>query len=176
MSLKKSDKISILRGGISDEKDISILSANQVFQTLNKKYKTSVINVDSNCNKLIKELKNNRPDKVFNCLHGFFGEDGQIQSILNYLSIPYTHSGVLTSSLAMNKIISKKFYESLGIMCPKNFKINGKINFPIIAKPVCGGSSNGLLKIENKKFKFSTRIICLSLPMSKKTNPLPFYF
>ena len=69
MSLKKSDKISILRGGISDEKDISILSANQVFQTLNKKYKTSVINVDSNCNKLIKELKNNRLDKVFNCLH-----------------------------------------------------------------------------------------------------------
>ena len=110
MSLKKSDKISILRGGISDEKDISILSANQVFETLNKKYKTSVINVDSNCNKLIKELINNRPDKVFNCLHGFFGEDGQIQSILNYLSIPYTHSGVLTSSLAMNKIISKKFY------------------------------------------------------------------
>ena len=149
MNLKKSDKISILRGGISNEKDISILTANQVFDTLKNKYKTSVIEVGPNCNKLITDLTKNKPDKVFNCLHGFFGEDGQIQSILNYLSIPYTHSGVLASSLAMNKLISKNFYESLGIKCPKVYKLNEKITFPVIAKPVCGGSSNGLLKIEN---------------------------
>lgn len=150
VNLKKSDKVLILRGGISDEKDISILTANQVFETLKKKYNTTIIDVESDCKKFITEIINYKPDKVFNCLHGFFGEDGQIQSILNYLSIPYTHSGVLPSSLAMNKLISKKFYESLGIKCPKNLKLNENIKFPLIAKPVCGGSSNGILKIENK--------------------------
>ena len=81
MNLKKSDKISILRGGISDEKKISMLTADQVFDALSQKYKTSIINVDNNYEELINNLKKYKPDKVFNCLHGFFGEDGQIQSI-----------------------------------------------------------------------------------------------
>ena len=109
MNLKKSDRISILRGGISDEYEISKLTADQVFDTLRKKYKTSIINVDNDYQNLINNLKKQKPNKVFNCLHGSFGEDGQIQSILNYLKIPYTHSGVLASALAMNKVISKKY-------------------------------------------------------------------
>ncbi len=152
MSLKKSERISILRGGVSDEKEISILTANQVFKTLEKKYDTTIIEVGEDCNKFITDLKNSNPNKVFNCLHGFFGEDGQIQSFLNYLGIPYTHSGVLASSLAMNKILSKSFYESLGIKCPKTIEKKGALNnnsFPLIAKPICGGSSNGLVKIKN---------------------------
>ena len=110
VNLKKSEKISVLRGGISDEKEISILTANQVYKTLQKKYDTTLINVDHDCNKLINDLIRSKPDKVFNCLHGIFGEDGQLQSILNYLKIPYTHSGVLASSIAMNKVLSKYFY------------------------------------------------------------------
>ena len=105
VNLKKSDKISILRGGISDEKKISILTANQVYDVLKNKYKNTLIDVELNCEKLLQDLINSKPDKIFNCLHGYFGEDGQVQSILNYLKIPYTHSGVLASSIAMNKIV-----------------------------------------------------------------------
>ena len=154
MNLRKSEKISVLRGGISDEKEISILTANQVYKTLQKKYNTTLIDVDHDCNKLINDLIKSKPDKVFNCLHGIFGEDGQLQSILNYLKIPYTHSGVLASSIAMNKVISKYFYKSLGIKFPQNYDINSKFtnsSYPLIVKPICGGSSKNLLKIENEK-------------------------
>ena len=154
MNLKKSEKISVLKGGISDEKEISILTANQVYKTLQKKYDTTLIDVDNDCNKLINNLIRSKPDKVFNCLHGIFGEDGQLQSILNYLKIPYTHSGVLASSIAMNKVVSKYFYKSLGIRFPKDYDINNKFtntSYPFIIKPICGGSSKNLLKIENQK-------------------------
>ncbi len=154
MNLKKSEKISILRGGISDEKEISTLTANQVHKTLQKKYDTTLINVDHDCNKLINDLIRSKPDKVFNCLHGIFGEDGQLQSILNYLKIPYTHSGVLASSIAMNKVVSKYIYKSLGIRFPQNYDINSKFtnsSYPFIVKPICGGSSKNLFKIENEK-------------------------
>jgi len=154
VNLKKSEKISVLRGGISEEKDISILSANQVYKTLQKKYDTTLIDVNHDCNKLVNDLIRSKPDKVFNCLHGIFGEDGQLQSILNYLKIPYTHSGVLASSIAMNKVVSKYFYKSLGIRFPKDYDINNKFSnssYPFIIKPICGGSSKNLLKIENQK-------------------------
>ena len=154
MNLKKYEKISVLRGGISEEKEISVLTANQVYKTLQKKYDTTLIDVDNDCNKLINDLIKSKPDKVFNCLHGVFGEDGQLQSILNYLKIPYTHSGVLASSIAMNKVISKYFYKALGIKFPQHFDINSKFtksSYPFIIKPICGGSSKNLLKIENQK-------------------------
>ena len=154
VNLKKSEKISVLRGGISEEKEISVLTANQVYKTLQKKYDTTLIDVDNDCNKLINDLIKSKPDKVFNCLHGIFGEDGQLQSILNYLKIPYTHSGVLASSIAMNKVVSKYFYKALGIRFPQNYDINSKFtnsSYPFIVKPICGGSSKNLLKIENEK-------------------------
>ena len=154
VNLKKSEKILVLRGGISEEKEISILTANQVYKTLQKKYDTTLINVDHDCNKLINDLIRSKPDKVFNCLHGIFGEDGQLQSILNYLKIPYTHSGVLASSIAMNKVVSKYFYKSLGIKFPQTYDINSKFtnsSYPFIVKPICGGSSKNLFKIENEK-------------------------
>ena len=154
VNLKKSEKISVLRGGISEEKEISVLTANQVYKTLQKKYDTTLIDVDHDCNKLINDLIRSKPDKVFNCLHGIFGEDGQLQSILNYLKIPYTHSGVLASSIAMNKVVSKYFYKSLGIRFPQNYDINSKFtnsSYPFIVKPICGGSSKNLFKIENEK-------------------------
>ena len=154
VNLKKSERISVLKGGISEEKSISVLTANEVYKTLKKKYDTTLINVGSDCEKLINDLIQSKPDKVFNCLHGVFGEDGQIQSILNYLKIPYTHSGVLASSIAMNKVVSKYFYKSLGIKFPKHFDLSSKFiksSHPFIIKPICGGSSKNLLKIENQK-------------------------
>ena len=154
VNLKKFEKISVLRGGVSEEKEISILTANQVYETLQKKYETTLIDVGNDCNNLINNLITSKPDKVFNCLHGVLGEDGQIQSILNYLKIPYTHSGVLASSIAMNKVLSKYFYKAIGIRFPDNYDINGKFvksSYPFIIKPICGGSSKNLFKIENHK-------------------------
>ena len=153
VSLKKYKKIVILSGGISDEREISNLTSKEVFKELKKDYDVTLINVTDNCQKLIESLLKNKPDIVFNCLHGFFGEDGQIQSILNYLKIRYTHSGVLTSSILMNKEVSKKIFNSLGVNTPVSVNLDQikkkKTNFPLIIKPVSGGSSNGLVKVNN---------------------------
>ena len=153
VNLKKFKKVAILHGGISDEKKISDLTAKEVFKTLKKDYEVLKINVTGNCEKLVKSLLKFNPDVVFNCLHGFFGEDGQIQSILNYLKIQYTHSGVMTSSILMNKEMSKKIFISLGVQTPPTITLDKikkkKLTFPIIVKPINGGSSNGLLKIDS---------------------------
>ena len=154
-SLKKFKKVLILSGGISEEKDISQSSANHVYETIRNEITTKILNVSDNANELLIKIQKFQPDVIFNCLHGYFGEDGQIQSILNYLKIPYTHSGVLTSAILMNKIISKKLFKSLSIRSPEflnehNIK-NHKLKFPLIIKPINGGSSYGLIKINNKK-------------------------
>ena len=155
VNLKKSKKILILSGGISQEKDISILSANHVYETIKNKLTTKILDVSDNAQELLTKIQKYRPDVIFNCLHGNFGEDGQIQSILNYLKIPYTHSGVLTSAILMNKIISKKLFKSLGISTPQSVNENNiksqKIKFPLIIKPINGGSSYGLIKINNRE-------------------------
>jgi D-alanine-D-alanine ligase len=155
VSLKKFKKILILSGGISEERDISQSSANHVYETIKNEARTKILNVSDNADQLLINIQKFNPDVIFNCLHGYFGEDGQIQSILNYLKIPYTHSGVLTSAILMNKVISKKLFQSLGIRSPEFFNEyninNKKLKFPLIIKPVNGGSSYGLIKVNNKK-------------------------
>ena len=101
-----------------------------------------------------KTIKNFKPNVIFNALHGQFGEDGYIQSILERFKIPYTHSGVIASSLAMDKEISKKIFIKNKIKTPKFFiysydttaselikKIKKKFKFPIVVKPLNEGSS-----------------------------------
>ncbi len=155
VSLKKFRKILILSGGISEERDISQLSANHVYETIKNEVTAKILDVSDSPFDLLKEIQKSKPDVIFNCLHGYFGEDGQIQSILNYLKIPYTHSGVLTSAVLMNKIISKKFFKSIGVRSPDSFnEFNFKkqtIKFPLIIKPINGGSSYGLVKVDNKE-------------------------
>ena len=155
VSLKKFKRILILSGGISEEREISQSSANHVYETIKNETTTKIIDVSKNADELLIKIQEFKPDLIFNCLHGFFGEDGQIQSILNYLKIPYTHSGVLTSAILMNKVISKKLFVSLGIRSPESFTEysikNQKLKFPLIIKPINGGSSYGLIKINNKK-------------------------
>ena len=87
VSLKKFKKILILSGGISEERDISQSSANHVYETIKNEAKTKIIDVSNNANELLTKIQKFSPDVIFNCLHGYFGEDGQIQSILNYLKI-----------------------------------------------------------------------------------------
>ena len=95
----------VLLGGISGERKISFLTGKACSYALKKKgYK--VLNLDAK-NDFVSKLKKLKPSKVFNALHGKYGEDGYVQSILEYLKIPYTHSGVASSSLAMDKELSR---------------------------------------------------------------------
>ena len=101
-------KILILSGGISKERLISLDTGKQVAKELKKNgYKIQISEPDRSLSLNIKKFK---PDIIFNALHGQFGEDGYIQSILEKFKIPYTHSGVVASSIAMDKIISKEIF------------------------------------------------------------------
>ena len=162
--MNKKKKILILGGGISKEREISIETARSVYKELrNNKYKnTQILEPDKN---FIKNLKKIKPNVVFNALHGTFGEDGFVQSILENLKIKYTHSGVISSSIAMNKLLSKKIFINNKIRTPKylvfNFESNKKkifarikkyLGFPVVIKPINEGSSVGVYICKKKNF------------------------
>ena len=159
-------RILILGGGISKERLISLDTAKSVADELKKKkYKVIISEPDSD---LLKNIKKFRPHIVFNALHGQFGEDGYIQSVLEILKVKYTHSGVLASSIAMDKEISKKIYLKNNILTPnfikfkftnnfinsKNFLINieKKLKFPLVIKPINEGSSVNVFICSKKNF------------------------
>ena len=145
-------KILILAGGISKERSISLDTGFQVAKELKKNgYNVKISEPDNNLTKNINKFK---PNVIFNALHGQFGEDGYIQTILEGFKIPYTHSGVIASSLAMDKEISKKIFIKNKINTPKyirysydknNFDlikiIEKKLKFPVVVKPINEGSS-----------------------------------
>ena len=157
-------KVLILGGGYSKERTISLITAKSVFNALKKKgYKTLICEPDG---KLVKKIKSFKPSVVFNALHGRFGEDGYIQAILEASKIKYTHSGVIASHIAMNKLISKKIFLKNKIKTPKflkykfdkNKKIKKKIvsivkkrlKFPAVIKPINEGSSVNVYICEEK--------------------------
>ena len=112
-------KILIISGGISKERAISLDTGKQVAKELKKNgYKVKISEPDY---KLIDKIKSFKPKIIFNALHGQFGEDGYIQTILESTKIPYTHSGVISSAIAMDKEISKKIFIKNKILTPKYF-------------------------------------------------------
>ena len=145
-------KILIISGGISKERLISLDTGQQVANELKKNgYRVKITEPDNNLEKNIKFFK---PNVIFNALHGQFGEDGYIQTILERFKIPYTHSGVIASCIAMDKEISKKIFFKNNINTPKFFthsydiknedlikKIKKKLRFPVVVKPLNEGSS-----------------------------------
>ena len=145
-------KILIISGGISKEREISLQTGNQVAKELkNNKYTVKICEPNHNLFKVIKKFK---PNIIFNALHGQYGEDGYIQSILENIGIPYTHSGVIASATAMDKEISKKIFIKHKILTPKYIKysfddhftklipkIKKKFGFPVVIKPINEGSS-----------------------------------
>ena len=98
-------KVVILAGGYSKEREISLQTGKEVFKSIKKKYRATIIDPKGD---LVQKLKKIKPHVVFNALHGRFGEDGYIQSILEKERIKYTHSGVRSSSIAIDKDLSKK--------------------------------------------------------------------
>jgi len=145
-------------GGKSRERPVSIQSGKACFEALNKLgYEVCKYDPLKNISNNIKKFK---PDKIFNCLHGKYGEDGQIQKILEKLKIPYTHSGVKASKIAMDKIRSKKIFIKKKINTP-NFKIVKKVSD--IDKEI--GKSKFILKPANEGSSFGVKIF------KRKTSP-----
>ena len=145
-------KILIISGGISKERSISLKTGLQVANELKKNnFNVKICEPNQDLSKIIKKYK---PNIIFNALHGQFGEDGYIQTIIETFNIPYTHSGVLASARAMDKIISKKIFIKKKILTPKFIEysfdksrdqiikiVRDKLKFPVVIKPINEGSS-----------------------------------
>tara|TARA_B100000029_G_scaffold286721_1_gene280464 strand:- start:19 stop:939 length:921 start_codon:yes stop_codon:yes gene_type:complete len=158
----------VLMGGISDERTISLITGKACSLALQKKgYKVFKVDAKDNFSKKIKILK---PNFVFNALHGKFGEDGFVQQILENLKMPYTHSGVISSKIAMDKVLSKFIFKKSKILTPKYFVLNqgsklniknemkkNKLKFPLVFKPTNEGSSIGVFIC--KKYEELAQII-----------------
>ncbi len=145
-------KILIISGGISKERIISLDTGKQVAKELLKN--NYIVKITEPNFKLLESVKSFKPNIIFNALHGQFGEDGYIQSILETTGIPYTHSGVISSALAMDKELSKKIFIKNNILTPKYILysfdktkknllkvIENKLKFPVVVKPLNEGSS-----------------------------------
>ncbi len=170
MNKKKFKNVLVVLGGTSGERAVSLESGRACIKALKKKgYNVSFFDPKLKNFNLIDKSK---VDVIFNALHGRDGEDGVAQSYFEYLKIPYTHSGVISSFNAMNKIISKKFFLKNKIITPKFLSIdksffnksrieknlkNKKMTFPIVSKPINEGSSLGV-EISKNKDKLSKSI------------------
>ena len=145
-------KILIISGGISKERVISLDTGKQVAKELRKN--GYIVKISEPNFQIYNVIKSFKPNVIFNALHGQFGEDGYIQSILETTNIPYTHSGVISSALAMDKELSKKIFLKNNILTPKYIMyyfnrsktnliklINKKLKFPVVIKPINEGSS-----------------------------------
>ena len=145
--------VAVLMGGFSSERPVSLASGTACADALEAEgYRVTRIDVERNIAQVLADL---RPDVVFNALHGPFGEDGTIQGVLEYLQIPYTHSGVLASALAMDKEKSKKLAKVAGIPVAESRVMNRfditsahPMTPPYVVKPVAEGSSFGVVIVK----------------------------
>ena len=162
-------KILIISGGISKERTISLDTGKQVARELKKKYLIKTCEQDHNLKNNIKKFK---PHVIFNALHGQFGEDGYIQSILENFKIHYTHSGVISSAIAMDKEISKKIFIKNKILTPRYIKysydhndkelfsvVKKKLKFPVVVKPINEGSSVNVFICNVKNFLKKVKLL-----------------
>ncbi len=145
--------VAVLMGGLSSERPVSLSSGNACAEALEGEgYRVTKIDVGRDIGQVLAEL---RPDVAFNALHGPFGEDGTIQGVLEYLQIPYTHSGVLASALAMDKGQAKIVAANAGVPVAEarvmsRFDIGPEhpIKPPYVVKPVREGSSFGVVIVK----------------------------
>ena len=169
-------KIAVLYGGISEEREVSLRSGENIYKALTSfgELKNNCILIDvKNHYQLVEILKKEKVEYCYNILHGTFGEDGSIQGLLDCLNIKYTGENTLVSSVCMNKVYTKRIWQSSNIptadfiLLKDIDKEENKINFPLILKPISNGSSVGVSLIKNKK-EFEDKI--------KKIEKISDYF
>jgi len=143
--------VAVLMGGWSAEREVSLVSGAAVSRALkNAGFRVTSIDVQRDMGALLTRLYP-RPDAVFNALHGRYGEDGCVQGLLNILDIPYTHSGLLASALAMDKPVAKRLFAAAGIPVAEHKIVRGEdvmggdvMERPYVVKPLNEGSSVGV--------------------------------
>jgi len=149
MRVPSETNVAVLMGGWSAEREVSLRSGEACARALEAaNFKVRQIDVKRNIAEILQEL---RPDVAFNALHGKWGEDGSVQGILETLDIPYTHSGVLASAVAMHKEKSKAIFRSVGIPVAESILVEldkaaagHPMPLPYVIKPVAEGSSVGV--------------------------------
>src|SRR5690606_9991239 len=145
--------VAVLKGGVSNERSVSLSSGEQCAGALRRAgFQVTEVDVGFDIAERLRELK---PDVVFNALHGPFGEDGTIQGVLEFLRIPYTHSGVLASALAMDKHQAKIMFKAAGIPVTDHLIATradiGRAHImapPYVIKPIADGSSFGVMIVK----------------------------
>jgi D-alanine-D-alanine ligase len=157
--ITKTTIIGVLYGGLSNEREVSLRSGKNCFNALQRLGYKSAVLIDVGEN-LVEEMKANKIEVAFLCLHGRYGEDGTIQGLLELLKIPYTGSGILSSALAMNKPLTKRVMAAQGLPFPQSYvlerhEMNTLEHFlttlpapPLMVKPINEGSSVGVYKID----------------------------
>ncbi len=155
-------RIAVLMGGVSNEREISLLSGKNVLKALKKEGLDTVGMdvVDEEGSTLKQALEKGKIDIAFIALHGCYGEDGGVQSFLEKLSIPYTGSGVIASATCFNKYIVKQLFSAGGISTPPFYLVTGEnyrkeriqdLGFPVVVKPCSGGSAIGVSIVRDEE-------------------------
>ena len=147
-----SKKVLVLSGGFSAEREVSLVSGKGVAEALKKSGYDVVCYDLTDVKKLIAVLEAEKPDAVFNALHGNWGEDGEIQALLDMLQSPYTHSGMAASAIGMDKALTKMLAAQAGVKVATGDKMRAKtflqlakdLPMPYVVKPVSDGSSVGV--------------------------------
>lgn len=148
MSKWKGKNVAVVMGGISHEKEVSVRTGNGIVTALKERgYKVTPLVLADDA---ITQIQACKPDVVFIALHGRFGEDGTIQGALEMMHIPYTGSDVCASAVAMNKVLTKRLAETVGIKTPKHWVVSPTtkkptgLQYPVIVKPNREGSTVGM--------------------------------
>jgi D-alanine-D-alanine ligase len=174
-----SKTVAVLKGGWSPEREVSLTTGRACADALREAgYNVVELDVTRDLRALIEALRpagSGGPDVVFNALHGKWGEDGCVQGVLEILAIPYTHSGVLASALAMDKPMARKVFTDIGLRCPEGVVVErhtllsgDPMPRPYVVKPVDQGSSVGvhivgpgdnLSAVEAAEARFGERVL-----------------
>jgi len=159
--MNKYKKVMLIYGGISSEREISIISSKGINDSLiRNNYEVIRIDADED---LESQIKKHNPDVIFNALHGTWGEDGKVQKIIESTNVPYTNSGIKASELAMDKHKSSEIFTKINLNYPntilsnmKNIKDENFMDYPYVLKPRNEGSSVGvgIIKNEDDKRKY----------------------
>lgn len=171
----KETRIGVLYGGMSSERDVSLRSGKNCFEALQRLGYTNSVLIDVDKN-IAQNLVKEKVELAYIALHGKYGEDGSIQGLLELLQIPYTGCGVSASAISMNKDLTKRILSLENLPLIKSqvvkrdelFGLKLNLNFPLMIKPICEGSSIGMVKVETEEnlkesllyaFKFSSTIL-----------------
>ena len=149
-------RVTVLMGGLSAEREVSLASGANCAAALKEAgYTVETLDAGADLGSVIAQLQAQKPDVVFNALHGRFGEDGNIQGVLNLLKIPYTHSGLMASALAMDKPVAKRLFVAAGLRVPEGklltraeVVVGDPMPRPYVVKPFNEGSSVGVTIIK----------------------------